>query len=352
MSKLLCGLLLVFSAALFADESPEFDPTAEPPPEAPAEQPMPKPRLVKTSQRHWKMARWAGIGYRYDYQKFRDYTSSDQLNSSLVFRSRNTIQVLAGFAFNWNEVILNVRGGYGWMTQGLADFNAPGNNGGYPLAFNTFKIGAGYTADVQGTIGYRIPLVGTRPFAMKLTPSVGYRYAHIMNDMKGEMRSNISGVGFALGRFPDPSQQDWFGPYFEAKLETRFSRNFFASFYYQYALPAMRMVTTIQEDVYTSPGAGLISGVQLYRERDVAHGGALRTQLGGVDLSYQDNSGWRIGLHFEGSKTWSDTSHVYVQRKLQQYDLPPTGEFSTFTRDRLAVEWFQYLTYIHVGYRF
>jgi hypothetical protein len=238
------------------------------------------------------------------------------------------------------------------MTKGLADFNSPGNYGGPALSFHTFEEGAGYTADVQGALGYRIPIVSTRPFSMKLTPSVGYKYAHIMNYPKGERGDNFSSTGFALARFPDPVQQDWFGPYFEGKIETRFDPHFYVSLFYQYNLPSMRMVTHIQEDIFESPGAGALSVVQLIREKDVAHGNALRTQLGGVDLDYQDNSGWRIGLHFEGSKTWSDTSRVYVKRRTQQFIAAPTGKSSTFSRERLAVEWIQYMTYIHAGYRF
>ncbi|MBS0626076.1 MAG: hypothetical protein JSS32_08510 [Verrucomicrobia bacterium] len=357
MNRWILALLASVSVVFAADElaEPLDENESAPAPQPKNEmmlQPLPQPTLVKTSQRKWSVARWAGIGYRYDHQTFKDYTSSDALNTKMTFRKRNTIQVLAGMGFNWYGAVLTFRGGYGWMTKGYTDFNAPGNNGGFPLAFDPFKIGAGYTADAQGSLGYRIPVIGTEPFAMKITPSIGYKYSHIMNYPKGQQQANISTIGITLAQFTAPSQQDWFGPYFEAKIETRFYKHIFCSLFYQYALPTMRMVTYLQENFYQIPTPGSLNLVQLVNEKDVVHGHALRTQLGGVDLSHQDNSGWRIGLHFEGSVTWSDTSRVYLQRKIWQYIQSPAGPSSTFAKDRMAIVWKEYMAYLHAGYRF
>jgi hypothetical protein len=333
--------------------------------------PPPVPPVPKSEQileeevvepQKWNLHKWLGLGYRYDQQQFTQHLRGGALNTKTSIVPRNTAVFLSGSTLRWHDILLSSRASFGWLCNGTLDYWQKNTGATEPFNLRGFDLGAGYTADVQAQLGWRWRAYHKPHFGFYLIPSIGYKYSHIMNYPEGQKRFTIptppavlppGTSGFILGNYPNPNQQDWFGPYVEGKIMFRHGHQWEWLLFYQYHWPSLRSKTIFQQQEYQFTGGGAtLSSVQLTRYSSVFHGHSLQTQLAGTDFRFQHGAGWNLGFHFEGSGTWSHPNRLYLKTTREQYVEAPTGLTVTNSSDPTHVLWIQYLTYLYAGYLF
>jgi len=337
-------LFLCLFCSLFAqDNSP------------PEENPIAEKIEAAEAEGFWKFHHWASVGYRRDRQRF------EEADTKTAYTDRNTLQLLLGSHLEWHEIVLRLRGSYGWLVNGHFDFSAPGSRFGEPLFFGQYDLGSGYAADAIGTLGFRIRFIHCPNFGLFLLSSGGYKYSHLMNTPRGEHRFVIPNPpallaagtsGFALARFPTPNQQDWFGPMVEGRLEFRFWENCEWTVFYQYHWLTVRSKSKEEVDLYLFNPPTTATAIDLFRSSSIYKSSNVKKQVGGTDLIYWAASGWNFGVHFEGSSAWTHKAQYQSKRTREQYILAPTGVTTTFVNTSASIHWICYEVSTSLGYQF
>lgn len=344
MLKTIC-LLLCFSLAA----------TSPPDPPPPHENPISEEITAAEEKNYWKYHQWASVGYRRDRQKFHETGSTTE------YTGRNTMELLFGSHLEWHKIVLYMRGSYGWLLNGDLDFSAPGNRYGEPLFFGEYDLGAGYTADLLGALGFRIQFYNQPNCTISFIPSGGYKYSHLMNFAEGENRYSIPSPpatlaagtsGFALARFPNPNQQDWFGPFAEGRIEFLFWEQCEWSLYYQYHWPTVRSKSKEEVDLYLFNPPTTATAIDLFRSNSIYKASFMSKQLAGTDFRFISSTGWNFGAHFEGSSAWTDKARYHSKRTQEQSILAPIGVTTTGLNEPASIHWVCYEVSASLGYQF
>lgn len=304
-----------------------------------------------------------GVGYRYDRQQNKIFYFGDPsiLNSQIDTKGRNSAQMALGIGANYKGFFLKAQGDYGWMINGTQDVVNPGNNIDEPTSFKGYDLGAGYSADAQAAIGYDWQMFDTCDFEFGIAPAVGYKYWHLMNWRKGEKRFDLPVpplvlpavlTGFALDRAMGPEQQDWFGPYVEGALNVSWTDSLRLDLFYQYHFLDARVKSSAATDIFVFFPATTLVSQQTYRFNNHFKANKAYAQVGGVNLSYNLDCGWHIGVHFEGSRLWSHKGTMTIQTTKNEYVLAPVGLTETKTNAHSTVSWTIYSTNLYASYSF
>jgi hypothetical protein len=292
---------------------------------------------------YWTHHHSASVGYRRDRQFFGSAEATQSIHD------RNSLELLLGSHLEYNHFLVYLRGGYGWLIDGKIDSAVLGNSFTEPFSFGQYDLGAGYTADVMGGIGLQFTLLDCPNLLIALIPVGGYKYSHLMNFPSGENRSGGQN-GFASATYLKPNQQDWYGPFAEARLKFIFLKNYECLFFYQYHRPSIRSKFKQAIDVYSLDPAltelDLFSFSTLYKARSAVK------QLGGFEFRYHGASGWNFGAHFEGSAAWSHKAHALSKIEQEPYTLTPTGVTTRSFDERASIHWVCYEASISLGYQF
>ncbi len=322
-----------------------------------ADAPLPPPDSFSKmeTKNYWKFHHLASVGYRRDRQAFQEPQSKQSITD------RNALELLLGSHVEYKHFVLYLQGGYGWLLNGHFNAAALGNGFGEPLSFGRYDLGAGYNADCSAALGLQFKLIDSSNFFFALIPFGGYKYSHLMNFVQGESRYTIPSPpvlltpgtsGFALGRFPEPNQQDWFGPFAEARLKFLFWKNVEWLLFYQYHRPSMRSKFQEEVDLYLFNPADTAVAIELFRTQGIYKARASTKQLAGTDLKYHGSSGWNFGLHFEGSSTWTDNARYLAKRTKEQYLLAPVGVTTELFDETASIHWVCYEASMSFGYQF
>lgn len=347
--KILLLIALVTSLAAKVEKTP---------PPAP-KNPIVQQVEVAQAQSYWKYHHWASVGYRRDRQKFAGGIGIDNVSQNSQYRDRNTLQLLLGSHLEWHKLVLGFRGSYGWLLNGNLHTTGTHIADIMPHSVDTYKLGAGYTADVQGALGYRFAVWNSRNTTVSLIPSGGYKYSHIMNDPQGQKEHIGTTLGglvadWTIDLIRKPNQQDWFGPYVEGRLEFLFWECCEWGLFYQYHWPTFRSRSKELEFLSQyPPGFGDTSDVQDVRFNSMYKGSFIGKQLGGTDFRYRAKSGWNAGLHFEGSV--ASTHKARYIEKLNDTVLTSAGFLQIKDRvsnDSATVLWVCYDVSLSLGYQF
>lgn len=307
------------------------------------------------SKLFWKYHHLAAVGYRRDRQQFQDS------NSRIRIFDRNTMELILRSHLEIGHFVGYVQGSYGWLMSGHYDYSATGDQFSEPLSFGKFDLGAGYTADAMGALGIHFKLIKGPNLEISFMPFGGYKYSHLMNFPEGEDRFEIPSPpvllglgtsGFALGRFPSPNQQDWFGPYAEGQLRLLFWQQLEWTLFYQYHRPALRSKLKEEIDLYLFDPSTNAIAIDLFRTTSIYRVRDAIKQLGGTNLRYHGSSGWNFGIHFEGSSTWSHKARHIAKRTKEQYILPPIGTSATSIDTKASIHWTSYEFLLYLGYQF
>lgn len=338
----------------------------ETPPQPPVKSSPPASNsMEKTSEssalieKYWHYHHWGAVGYRYDRQKFNEFGSSHQSNSQTRLHGRNSATLKVGTHIEFKNWVLGMHGEYGWMIDGHYDFKRQAS-GSEPFSYQ-FNLGSGYTALLQGQLGYEWKWVKNKKFGFGVIPAAGYRYSHIMNWPKEEKQfgfptpplfNPVGSTGFALGEYPKPSQQDWFGPFLEGRVRFYFWEKGQCDFYYQYQWVNLRVKSTFDVNSFLyNPASTLVSATRV-RYSSLINDNYTGNQLGGVDIRIHLESGWTFGLFFEGSKasTQDATQHL---KTTTETDFPaPIQTTVSRTSAKESVLWVIYDLSLLMGYKF
>lgn len=181
-----------------------------------------------------------------------------------------------------------------------------------------------------------------------------------MNDAEGENRFTIPNPpallpegtsGFALARFPNPNQQDWFGPVAEVKLALRIIKDLEWDFFYQYHWLTVRSKLKEEVDLYLFDPPSTATAIDLVRSSSIYKSSNTHKQVGGTNIVYRVISGLFIGAHFEGSSAWTDKGQYVSKRTREQYIASP-GVTTTFVDESATIHWVSYEASIALGYQF
>ncbi|MES2272771.1 MAG: hypothetical protein V4487_01065 [Chlamydiota bacterium] len=351
---LMCAVVVLGTGASAAQPAPP--PPSQPIPVPPSTQAVPPPQPTFESsppeaspavQKYWKFHKMAAIGYRRDRQSF------VESQSRLDIKNRNSMMLMVTSHIEWRWLILRTRGSYGWLINGNADFNFPINPLNEPLSFKGYDLGAGYTADAQGTLGFTWKLYDAPSFGFSFIPGAGYRYSHMMNDLSGEKQSTVqASPSFARVRFPRPNQQDWFGPFVEGRIEFRFAEKAMWDLYYQYHFLDLRSKNRMDLDAYLYDPVFTLQQAILSQSNSWIHSDSARTQLGGTTIRVHLESGWTFGLFFEGSSTWTKSGSLLVKKMTERVFPTPIEVTNERLRTPMAVQWVNYSLSLFMGYKF
>lgn len=307
------------------------------------------------SKLFWKYHHLAAVGYRRDRQKFQEP------NSITHVTDRNTMELTLRSHLEIGHFAAYLQGNYGWLINGHFDYSANGNPVGEPVSFGKYDLGAGYTADAMAALGLNFKLIDCPKIVISFIPLGGYKYSHLMNFSEGEDRFGIPSPpvtlaagtsGFALGRFPNPNQQDWFGPYAEGQLKFLFWGDFEWTLFYQYHRPSMRSKLKEEIDLYLFNPPSTATAIDLFRATTIYKVRSATKQLAGANFRYHGSSGWNFGLHFEGSSAGSHRASYIAKRTREQYILAPTGVTRTAIDVKANIHWVSYEALIYLGYQF
>ncbi len=305
---------------------------------------------------YWKTHHSASVGYRRDRQKF-----SDPLAKHLI-SSRNTMQLILGSHLEIHKMVFQMRGQYGWMLDGNYNYTAFTDvSPSAPALFSSdFKLGGGYTADVQGTAGMRFKIYSKPKFAFSFIPSAGYKYSHVKNFTEKEKQFTLQIIpnaspgttGFSVGRLPKPNQQDWFGPFVEGRIEFRLWDKLNWDLYYQYHWIALRSKSQDSIDRFifnpaTTPIAIFERQMSSVYKARITHG-----QVGGTHLRYIAISGWNFGFHFEGSSVYSKSVGVRDKNTQESFLPMRSGLMETMAELTGSIHWVTYQISIFLGHQF
>lgn len=304
-----------------------------------------------------------GVGYRYDRQENKIYYFGDPsiLNTKIDTTGRNSAQLVLGIGTCYKGFFLKAQGDYGWMINGTQSIVNPGNNIDEPTFFPGFDLGAGYSADAQASFGYDWRAVEVCDFEFGIVPAVGYKYWHLMNWRKGEKRYDLPVppvvlpavlTGFALERAMGPEQQDWFGPYVEGGLNATWADTVRLDLFYQYHFLDARAKSSTATDIYVFFPATTLVSQQMYRFDNLLKTNKAYAQVGGLNLSFNLDCGWNLGLHFEGSRLWSHKATMTIKTTKNEYVLAPVGLTETKTNSQSTVSWTIYSTNLYASYSF
>ncbi len=320
-----------------------------------AEDPVTRDVSAAEAESFWKHHHLASVGYRRDRQKW------SEIATKAAYTDRNSLQLILGSYLEWHRIVLSLTGRYGWLVNGNFHFSAPGSRFSEPLFFGQMNLGAGYSADAIGTAGIRIPLCNCKDIGISLIPSGGYQYSHLMNFPEGERRFALpdppallpAGTsGFALARFPNPNQQDWFGPFIEGRLEFRFWQNCDWNLFYQYHWPSVRSKSKEEIDLYLFNPPATVTAIELFRTASIYRANYIEKQLAGTELKYRTPSGWNFGLYFEGSSAWTHKARYKSKMTREQYLLFPTGVTTASFDEPASIHWVCYQVNLSLGYQF
>ncbi|OGN64956.1 MAG: hypothetical protein A3E80_06350 [Chlamydiae bacterium RIFCSPHIGHO2_12_FULL_49_9] len=313
-------------------------------------------------EKFWRFHKWGAIGYRYDRQQFDafHFTPPNELDSTTKIHGRNTLTITVGSHMEIHSLVIDARGGYGWLIDGALDYDVHGGGIDEPLSFKGYPLGDGYTADVRGVVGWNWKVVNSDNFVFEIIPGAGYRYSHMMNYPKSSKRFNLPSPpvifeadesGFVLTRFLAPNQQDWFGPLAEAKVGLRLWGRCEIDLFYQFHWLSMRSVTKWEQDLYLFNPPSTLTQVQLNSYNTVLKSGKAYTNLGGMDLVVHYPSGWSLGIYFEGSRTTSSHAGLTAKRTREQYLSGAQTTVSNF-EEKAHLLWVNYAASTFVGYKF
>lgn len=348
LKQLLVLSSLCFSLLAQEKPAPEVPAPAKPGAEkvepAETENPVAEKVAQAEAEGYWKYHHTASISYRRDRQTFK------QDDTRASYDARNSLQLVLATHLEFKHLVFHLRANYGWLVNG--NFSFFGNRFGEPLDFGSFDLGAGYAADARAAVGFKIEPYKCPNFQLVIIPSAGYQYSHLMNFPEGEKRVESStGSGFALASFPSANQQDWFGPFAEARLEMLFWEKFEWSFFYQYQWLAMRSKSNENVSLYLFNPPGTATSIELFRSHVVVSAWPAQKQLGGTDLIYHSSKGWNFGLHFEGFAAWTDHARTVAQRRPEEYIGTPVAT-TTKTDTPTSIHWVCYEADISLGYQF
>ncbi len=284
--------------------------------------------FVADSKLYWRYHHLAAVGYRRDRQKFHETDSTSRITD------RNSMELILRSHLEIGHFVTYFQGNYGWLINGNFHDSSNGAIVGEPVTFGKYDLGAGYAADVFAALGLNFQIVDCPKFEMSFIPFGGYKYSHLMNFPEGEDRFNIpvppvllpaGTTGFALGRFPNPNQQDWFGFFAEGRLRCLFWDNFEWELFYQYHRPTVRSKLNEEIDLYLFNPPNTVIAIDLFRGSSIYKARVATKQVGGTNFRYHGKTGYNFGCHFEGSSAWTHQAHYRSKRRREQFILPPTG---------------------------
>jgi hypothetical protein len=287
----------------------------------------------------WLMSSSAEVGYRRDRQKL-------VFEDELVIRMShlNSLQGTVSFFFDFDHVLLRFTGDYGWLLNGACHLKH--------LLFGSHFVNpivGGYEADAQAILECRCRFWRSCSATASFIAGLGANYSHV-NLMVGREASSFFPNGLLTLSYPQPFQQDWFGPLVEGKIECTVQHWHF-NFFWQYIHVAFRQVASARLGVFIYDSMGSLADGEAITTRIVAKNNSLRTQLGGADLFYRSPNHWEIGTHFEGSSTWT---RLTKSRFLQKFQ-PLSHQGSTTSEQRpsrLAQFWTSYRASLYGSYWF
>jgi len=365
VNKLLLWICVFSSIAGFADEDRSSEEMSyfwnkKKEPEAPPPQPVQpvQTKAATTSDpaliNYWKTHSWASLGYRHDRQRFDEFGSHHILNSRTSLKNRNTVNLTMGWHTTIKDFILGIHGGYGWLINGNFKYLQTGNNPNEPLFHRQYDLGAGYNANVQGSIGWECKIVKCGNIKFSVIPAGGYRYFHFMNFPSEMKRFNIPDThSFALGSYPKVNEQDWYGPYLEARIRFKFWKNAQWDLYYQYQHTEFRAKSKFDMNIYNYTPAQALSLAQFFQISSYIRSTSAQTQLGGSDIRIHYTSGWTFGLYFEGASTWTRSAQMRLKEVVQTtFPTPITTTTTRIREENAAVYWVGYWVSIYSGYKF
>jgi hypothetical protein len=203
-------------------------------------------------------------------------------------------------------------------------------------------------------MGLKIDLLKLENVQISLIPSGGYSYSHLMNDARGQNRFSLtpSSSGFAIAHFPNPNQQDWFGPYIDGRVEVLFWQACGWSVFYQYYWPTVRSKVAQDIDLYLFNPPLTATAVDLFTTRAIYKASFIQKQLVGTDFRYLFSSGWNFGFHFEASKAKAKDARYLSKTEKEQYILAPIGVTATTSNTKASIRWVCYEVDISFGYQF
>ena len=174
-------------------------------------------------------------------------------------------------------------------------------------------------------------------------------YSHF-NALPKEQKSYRipDGTGYTALEYRHPIQQDWFGPYAEGRVAFSWKEAWRLDFYYQY-IPIYFRETQQQSINYFYMSGGVLSQTGTILENISSKANTTRTQLGGVDISYRSKNHWRLGAHFDGFSTWTDTGHQIIRANKEEF-YPADTVSNSKTKQKFAVNWVQYSTNFYCSY--
>lgn len=337
---------------------------AGPPPVAPTQAPTQAPAQEKapslstpseTEKLYWRYHHLVAIGYRRDREQFHEPDGVAR------FTDRNAVELVVRSHFEVGRFVSYLQGSYSWLVNGHFSDALKGGFVGEPTRFGTYDLGAGYTADVAMAVGIPCSLLSLKQFKVSFIPFGGYMYSHIMNFVEGEERFAIPSPpkllaagtnGFALARFPNPNQQDWFGFYAEGDLQFIFLEDFEWTFFYQYMAPMMRSKLKEEIDLYLYNSAGAVSAVNLFRANAVYEGRVVPKQVIGTNFRFHGRLGYNFGIHFDVARAHSNKVNYLSQRKEERALSSPTTLVLSNINTRGSVKWVTYKASIYLGYQF
>ncbi|HSX26727.1 MAG TPA: hypothetical protein VLE89_06950 [Chlamydiales bacterium] len=325
------------------------------------EEPAPAPTPLV--QEYWAFHKWAALGYRYDRQQFDEFVHGlpNTMKSQTTIHGRSTLTLKVGSHTQYKSAILGIHGGYGWLIDGNWDYSNKGNGVNEPFSLNNFLLGAGYTADVQGSLGWEFKVFKSPSFKFSFIPGAGYRYAHIMNWAENEKSFPIptppaflsAGTsGEIRTSFPKPNQQDWFGPIVDARIRFRFWDIGQWDLYYQYHSLTLRSTSRLDYDTYLYNPASTLTLAQRVRASSLIKADGVGTQLGGTEIRIHRATGWTFGIYFEGSSTWTRSASNQIKQKTETNFPAPLVVIDTWVNEHEEVFWVNYSTSIFMGYKF
>lgn len=308
----------------------------------PAPEPEPEPIAIPSPllESYWAFHKWAALGYRFDRQSFLENNFS-----KTTIHNRNSLTLRAGSHVQYRNFILGMHGGYGWLLYGdLSWKHFSDRSIGYSL-------GAGYTADAQASLGYEIKLVQRENFGFSVIPALGYRYAHLMNWAEKE-KGVLTLDTLSKNVFSKPNQQDWFGPFVDARIRFKFWKSGQWDLYYQYQPQDMRSRSTLEQQIYSYDPAGDLALAQLIRRHTVSSSNTARAQIGGTDIRIHHATGWTFGLYFEAFAAWTHTAALHSSEKIKTVFPAPLATARVRTSHPEEVHWTNYSLTSFMGYKF
>lgn len=303
---------------------------------------------------YWEYHHSASLGLRRDRQKFADSATKQMIEN------RNTLQLILGTHLEVHHMVFQMRGQYGWLVRGENEYLSRGGPK-YPggvLFHSNFKLGGGYTADLQGAAGVRIELYSNPKFDFSFLPSAGYKYSHVKNFSEGLDRNsslillNSPGfIGFSQGILPKPNQQDWFGPFLEGRVEFRFWEKLNFNLYYQFHWTALRSKNQELLNLSFSNPNSPTTPIVEYTLKDMVYKSRINYgQLGGVYLRYISEFGLDYGFLFEGISVYSTTAPL--TRRIREDFLAPVPSVVQRREDaRGSIHWVNYQVSIFLGHQ-